>query len=98
MTYTVSRFRERMAEFSVWGGLSLIMLLLLLAIISSTALLVGAVSAVQQQHVTWHGFIAIAVALILAAANFFSVQRVGLSLAGSTGVNVLAARTYLGCP
>jgi hypothetical protein len=70
-----------MAEFSVWGGVSLIMLLILLAIISSTALLVGAISAVQEQHVTGHGFIAIALALILAAVNFFSVQRAGLGMA-----------------
>src|SRR4051794_13037317 len=70
-----------MAEFSVWGGVSLIMLLFLLAIISSTALLVGAVSAVQEQHVTGHGFVAVALALIFAAVNFFSVRRAGLSVA-----------------
>ncbi|HUL16021.1 MAG TPA: hypothetical protein VLV88_08495 [Terriglobales bacterium] len=63
--------------------MSLIMLLILLATISSTMLLVGAISAVRGQHVTWHSFIAIALALILAAVNFFSVQRVGLSLAAS---------------
>ena len=73
-----------MAEFSVWGGVSLIMLLILLAIISSTTLLVGAMSAVQEQHVTGHGFIAIALALILAAVNFFSVQRAGLGMAATT--------------
>jgi hypothetical protein len=70
-----------MAKFSVWGGVSLSMLLVLLAIISSTALLVGAISAVQEQHVKGHGFIAVASVLILAAVNFFIVQRAGLSMA-----------------
>jgi hypothetical protein len=73
-----------MAELSVWGGVSLIMLLVLLATISSTMLLVGAISAVRGQHVTWHSFIAIALALILAAVNFFSVQRAGLRMAAIT--------------
>lgn len=70
-----------MAEFSVWGGVPLIMLLILLGIISSITLLVGAISAVQEQHVAGHGFIAVALALILAAVNFFSVQRAGLGIA-----------------
>ena len=71
-----------MAEFSVWGGVSLIVLLILLAIISSTALLFGAISAVQEQHVAGHSFVAVVVlALILAAVNFFSVQRAGLGMA-----------------
>lgn len=73
-----------MAEFSVWGGVSLIMLLILLAVISSTTILVGAISAVQEQHVTGHGFVAVALALLLAAANFFSVQRAGLGMAAIT--------------
>lgn len=73
-----------MAEFSVWGGVPLIMLLILLGIISSTALLVGAISAVQQQHVTGHSFIAVALALILTAVNFFSVQRAGQGIAAIT--------------
>jgi hypothetical protein len=73
-----------MAEFSVWGGVSLIMLLILLAIISSTTLLVGAISAVQEQHVAGHGFIGVASALILAAVNFFSVRRAGLGIAAIT--------------
>jgi|HubBroStandDraft_6_1064221.scaffolds.fasta_scaffold1227743_1 hypothetical protein len=60
------------------------MLLILLAIISSTTLLVGAISAVQEQHVTGHGFIAIALALIFAAVNFFGVQRAGLGMAAIT--------------
>ncbi len=60
------------------------MLLFLLAIISSTTLLVGAISAVQEQHVTGHGFVAVALALILAAVNFFSVRRAGLSVANIT--------------
>jgi site-specific recombinase XerD len=70
-----------MAGFSVWGGVSLIMLLILLAIISSTSLLVGAISAVQERHVRGHGFVAVALALILAAVNFLSVQRAGLGMA-----------------
>jgi hypothetical protein len=70
-----------MAEFSVWGGVSLVMLLFLLAIVSSTSLLVGAISAVQEQQVRGHGFVAVALALILAAVNFFSVQRAGLGMA-----------------
>jgi hypothetical protein len=70
-----------MTEFSAWDGVSLIMLLILLAIISSTTLLVGAISAVQEQHVPGHGFVAVAIALILAAVNFFSVQRAGLGMA-----------------
>jgi hypothetical protein len=58
----------------------------LLAIISSTTLLVGAISAVQEQYVTGHGFIVVAVALtlILAAVNFFGVQRAGLGMAAIT--------------
>jgi hypothetical protein len=73
-----------MAEFSVWGGVSLIMLLFLLALISSTILLASTISAVQAQHVTGHRFIAVALALILAVVNFFSVQRAGLRMAAIT--------------
>jgi hypothetical protein len=73
-----------MAEFFAWGGVSLTMLLILLAIVSSTTLLVGAVSAVQEQHVTGHGFVAVALALVLAAVNFFSVRRAGLGMAAIT--------------
>jgi hypothetical protein len=60
------------------------MLLILLAVISSIALLVGAVSALQEQHVTGHAFVAVALALVLAAVNFFSVQRAGLGMAAVT--------------
>jgi hypothetical protein len=60
------------------------MVLILLAIISSATLLVGAISAVQEQRLTGHGFIAVTLALILAAVNFFSVQRAGLGMAAIT--------------
>ncbi len=73
-----------MAEFSVWGGVSLTMLLFLLAIISSTSLLVGAISTVHEHHVTGHSIVAVALTLILAAVNFFSVHRAGLSVAKIT--------------
>jgi hypothetical protein len=70
---------------SVFGGrVSLIMLLILPAIISSTTLLVGAISAVQEQHFTGHGFIAVILALILGALNFFSVRRAALGMAAIT--------------
>jgi hypothetical protein len=73
-----------MAEFSVWGGVPLIMLLILLAIISSITLLVGAISAAQELHFTGHGFIVVAFVLVLAVANFFSVQKAGLGMAAVT--------------
>jgi hypothetical protein len=60
------------------------MLLTLLAIMSSIALLVGAMSEVQEQHFTGHGFIALAVSLLLAAANFFGVQRAGAGMVAIT--------------
>ena len=60
------------------------MLLILLAIISSTALLVGAISAGEDQHAGVQGFVAVLLALILAAVNFFSVRWVGLSMANIT--------------
>jgi hypothetical protein len=60
------------------------MLLTLLAIISSITLLVGAMSEVQGQHFTGHGFVAVAIALILAAANFIGVQRAGIGMAAIT--------------
>ena len=85
-----------MAEFSFWGGVPLIMLLILLAIISSTTLLVGAISAVQEQHMTGHGFIAVALALILAAVNFFSVQRAGLGMAAITRVKPESVKARYG--
>jgi len=56
------------------------MLLILLALLSSIALLVGAVSAVQE-HVVGHTFVTVTLALVLAAVNFFSIQRAGLGVA-----------------
>jgi hypothetical protein len=60
------------------------MLLNLLAIISSTALLAGAISEIGEQHAGGQGFAAVFLALILSAVNFFSVRRAGLSLANMT--------------
>lgn len=84
-----------MAEFSVWSGVPLIMLLTLLAIISSITLLVGAMSEVQEKHFTGHGFIALAVALLLAVVNFISVQRAGVGMAAiTTGKPEAVQSTY----
>jgi len=60
------------------------MLLFLLALISSATLLGAAVTAVQEQQMTGHSFIAAGVALILAAVNFFGVRRAGLGMAAIT--------------
>src|SRR5215510_7446352 len=60
------------------------MLLILLGIISSTALLVGAISAMGGRNVGSQGIVAISLALILAVANFVSIQRAGLSIANIT--------------
>jgi hypothetical protein len=72
------------------------MLLILLAVISSTTLLVGAISAVQEQHVTGRGVVAVALALILAAANFFSVQRAGLGVAAIAREKPEAVQAWYG--
>jgi hypothetical protein len=60
------------------------MLVIMLAIISSTALLVGAISAMGEQHAGSQGIVAMSLALIFAVANFVIVQRAGLSLANIT--------------
>jgi hypothetical protein len=73
-----------MAEYAVWGGVSLTMLLILLAIISSTALLVGAISAIEGRYTGSQGIAAIVLAFLLTATNFFTVRRAGLGLANST--------------
>jgi hypothetical protein len=73
-----------MAEYPVWGGVSLTMLLILLAIISSTALLVGAISAIEGRYTGTQGIAAIVLALLMTATNFFSVRRAGLNMANST--------------
>jgi hypothetical protein len=71
------------------------MLLTLLAIISSIALLVGAMSEVQEQHFTGHGFVALAVALLLAAANFICIQKAGAGMVAITrGKPEAAQATY----
>jgi hypothetical protein len=82
--------------FSAWRWVPLIMLLILLAIISSTTLLVGAISAAQEQHFTGHGFFAVALAIILAALNFFGVQRAGRGIAAVTREKPQAVQTKYG--
>jgi hypothetical protein len=72
------------------------MLLILLAILSSTTLLVGAISAVGEQHAGIHGSVALALALILAATNFFLVRRAGLSMANITTAKSEAVQAWYG--
>jgi hypothetical protein len=60
------------------------MLLILLAIISSTALLVGAISAIEGRCTGSQGIAAIVLALLMTATNFLTVRKAGLSLANST--------------
>lgn len=57
------------------------MLLPLLAIISSTFLFFFVLSEARAQHVMGHSLVAMALALVLAALNFFGVRRVGLGMA-----------------
>jgi hypothetical protein len=73
-----------MAEFSVRGGVSLTMLLNLLALISSTAFLFSALSAIEGRYAGSQGIAAIVLAFLMTATNFFSVRRAGLCLANST--------------
>jgi hypothetical protein len=73
-----------MVEFLLWSGVQIAMLLNLLAIISSTALLAGAICEIGWQHVGGRGFAGVFFAAILSALNFFIVRRAGLSLANAT--------------
>jgi hypothetical protein len=58
------------------------MLLILLAIMSSTALLVGAILAASLPHAGFVSYLlAIVVGIALAASNFWMIRRVGLRLA-----------------
>jgi uncharacterized cupredoxin-like copper-binding protein len=72
------------------------MLLTFLAVLSSTTLLVGAISAIGEQHTAIQGVAVIALALVLAAANFVVVQKAGLSLANHTSVKPEAVQSWYG--
>ena len=72
------------------------MLLTLLAFVSSTTLLVGAISAMREQGAGSQGIVAIALALILAVTNFFGVRRAGLGLANFAREKPDAVQTRYG--
>jgi hypothetical protein len=85
-----------MAELAVWSGVSITMLLIMLAVISSTALLFGAISAMGGQHAGTQGIVAMSLALIAAAVNFVIVQRAGLSMANITREKPMAMQARYG--
>jgi hypothetical protein len=72
------------------------MLLILLAILSSATLLVGAISAMGGEHAGFQGIVAISLALVLSAANFFIVQRAGLRIAKITSAKPEAVQNWYG--
>jgi len=72
------------------------MLLVLLAIVSSTALLAGAISAVAEQNAGFQGFVGICLAFVLAATNFIIVQKAGLRLASITSAKPDAVQNWYG--